>query len=141
METSKLANWKHQKMRFLVNVRKPLYLLKYKRIPSDYHISHITLYSAGNAGDTALSTCIRDLFDIKLGNISWNLIPILRHVDRKYIKKLNSDSVVVIGGHDAWGKANRKLNNIIRYRLDPWLFWRLLSNCNFAEVQYEREVC
>lgn len=102
MEIEKLAFLEHQKMRIIVNARKPIYILKYKRSMANYRLSHVTFYSAGNAGDTALSTCIRDLFDSKLGSVSWDLIPITKPVNDKYIEKLNSNSAVVIGGHGAF---------------------------------------
>lgn len=92
----------HQKMRVLVNARKPVYSLKYKRSNPDYRISHVTFYSAGNAGDTVLSACIRDLFDADVGRISWSLIPITKQVNKEYIERLNTNSAVVIGGHGAF---------------------------------------
>lgn len=102
MKKSKLEIFEHQKTRLLVKAHKTIYELKYKRIFPDHRISHITFYSTGNAGDTTLSTCVRDLFNAQLDSVSWNLIKITRAVNERYIEKLNSSSAVIIGGHGAF---------------------------------------
>lgn len=73
-----------------------------KRLDSDLKLSHISMYSAGNMGDTVLSTCIRDLFAKELGTVSWRLMDLCGDVDDKYIKRLNETKGVIIGGHGAF---------------------------------------
>ena len=85
-------------MKFIVNIRKPLKILKNHRTKYSLKLSHVTLYSAGNAGDTALSTAIRDLFNLNFEKISWKLKKVTARVNDKYIQDLNSTDGVVIGG-------------------------------------------
>lgn len=102
MRTEWLMNLEHQKMRVYVNLRKTVYKIKYKRFHPEYSMSHITFYSAGNAGDTALSTCIRDLFNKEVGRISWSLTSMVKPVNNKYIESMNRKSAIVVGGHGAF---------------------------------------
>lgn len=61
--------------------------------------SHITCYAVGNAGDTALSECVRRTFDKKFAvPISWKLQSTYKLVDRNLIRNINSSQILIIGG-------------------------------------------
>lgn len=68
----------------------------------DVKLAHVGLWSAGNMGDTVLSTCIRDLFSKEMGRISWRLMDMFGDVDGEYVEKLNQADAVIIGGHGAF---------------------------------------
>lgn len=80
-------------------IRYPIKMGANYRKNADIMLSHITLPSAGNAGDTALSTAVRDLFNEKLGSVSWKLQNVLLKITDKTIERLNNSDAIVIGGH------------------------------------------
>lgn len=70
-------------------------------------LTHITLYDEkrrsyvapnSNAGDTALSQAVRDLFEMYLPVDSWKPISVLSPVTNKTIKYINKSSGIVLGG-------------------------------------------
>ncbi len=82
--------------------RKRWKLLKASKRNGGIRLAHVTIYSAGNTGDTVLSTCIRDLFAREFGPVSWRLMNLCGNVDARYIQKLNETNAIVIGGHGAF---------------------------------------
>ena len=61
--------------------------------------SHVTCYAVGNAGDTALSECVRRTFDKEFAvPIGWKLRSPYEAVDRDLIKDINSSQMLIIGG-------------------------------------------
>lgn len=61
-------------------------------------ISHVSVYTLGNVGDTVLSKCVRDVFNESNKNLKWNLISVWNSVDSSLIDKLNESKMLVIGG-------------------------------------------
>lgn len=82
-----------------INLRKPLKIINGRKKKAKWNISHVTNFSVGNAGDTVLSTVIRDMFNQFLGTIDWNIKKVTAKVDRRYIDSLNKSDAVIIGGH------------------------------------------
>ena len=60
--------------------------------------AHVTLYLAGNVGDTVLSQCVRrtlmDTFAVR----SWKLIPVRKSVTPETVAKMNACERIVVGG-------------------------------------------
>lgn len=61
-------------------------------------ITHITLYSVGNVGDTVLSECVRKTFSKELIPIRWNLISVRSEVDNSIVNSINGSRCLLIGG-------------------------------------------
>jgi SAM-dependent methyltransferase len=61
--------------------------------------THVSYYSAWeNAGDTVLSKCVRDNFNLINQDIRWNLIKVTDPVTEKTIEEINKGEFLVIGG-------------------------------------------
>ena len=71
---------------------------KYIRRKNKCLFSHVTYYAVGNAGDTALSECVRKTVERRLMPSSWNLISVNKPVNENLIKKINSTKALFIGG-------------------------------------------
>ncbi len=82
----------------IVNIRKPWIALNARAMGRKQKISHVTCYSAGNAGDTALSECVRRTFNSIYAHVSWNLISVHRPVKTGTVNKINKTNLLVIGG-------------------------------------------
>lgn len=61
------------------------------------HFSHVTYYMVGNAGDTALSQCVRKVLE-KNFMIKWNLISVNKKVTKHVIRYVNKSEALIIGG-------------------------------------------
>lgn len=61
-------------------------------------LSHVTYYAGANAGDIALSQCVRREFEKKYTQVNWNIINVRESVDDKKIDTINSSQALVIGG-------------------------------------------
>ena len=61
-------------------------------------LTHVTVYSAGNVGDTALSECVRQTFSEEADFHSWKLVSVRDPVDSSVIESINRTKGVVIGG-------------------------------------------
>ncbi len=74
----------------------------YKRRESNwrgkYRFSQVTYYAVGNAGDTALSQCVRREFSNNIYKLGWNLIPVNAPVTEQIIKDINKTQALIIGG-------------------------------------------
>lgn len=88
--------------RMYISLRRNVKSLKASTRDGRIKVSHVTIWSTGNTGDTVLSTCIRDLFDRECGPVSWKLMDLFGNIDRQYIHQLNSTDAVLIGGHGAF---------------------------------------
>lgn len=88
--------------RVYIPLRRAVKSFQIKNSGSGVTMSHVTLWSTGNTGDTVLSTCIRDLFDRECGPVSWKLMDLWGNIDRQYIHQLNGTDAVIIGGHGAF---------------------------------------
>ena len=86
-------------IKLYTNFRKPVKLIKGRKIGAKLNISHVTIYSTGNAGDTVLSTAMRDLFNTSFGSISWNIKKVTATINQRYIDSLNKTDAIIIGGH------------------------------------------
>ena len=72
--------------------------LKKIKIDNKHTFSHVTYYIIGNAGDIALSQCVRRMFEKNFKLINWNLIKISNTVDKRIIDKINHTKALIIGG-------------------------------------------
>ena len=63
----------------------------------DGTFSHVTYYKIGNAGDTALSQCVRRTFE-KYFTVNWNLINVSSEVNDETVKSINRTRALVVGG-------------------------------------------
>lgn len=74
-------------------------LLRHLELKGKYTVSHVSCYAVGNAGDTALSECVRRTFDLGFGNpIGWRLEAVYQPVGQELIRRINSSRMLVIGG-------------------------------------------
>lgn len=85
--------------KIFVYLRRALKAICNYRIKAKYHFSHVTLASVGNAGDTVLSTALRDQFDLNYESISWRIKKVTSKITQGYIDSLNKTDAVIIGGH------------------------------------------
>ncbi len=87
--------WKFGRFYFTGN----RYLKKERNNSGNVVATHISYYSAWeNTGDTVLSKCVRDNFNLIGKNIKWNLIKVTDPVTEKTIEQINSGDFLVIGG-------------------------------------------
>lgn len=62
-------------------------------------VSHISVYTLGNVGDTVLSKCVRDTFNKICSNkLKWNLYSVWSPVDQNLIENINKSEFLLIGG-------------------------------------------
>ncbi len=88
----------HIYTRIIEKLRNNFKILSNKKYNPNYTIEHVTIYSAGNAGDTALSSSVRRLFQMKIGKISWDLFPLRKKVSENSIQNFNKCDALIIGG-------------------------------------------
>lgn len=63
------------------------------------HLTHISYYAVCNAGDTALSECVRRTFNRAFDSpISWRLEKVNRPVDVQLLQRINASQALIIGG-------------------------------------------
>lgn len=80
----------------LLKIRKRL---KYAPDRGALPVSHVTIYAAGNAGDTVLSECVRRTFDRAFDNdINWKLRYLFDPVDDAAVGSINASGFLLIGG-------------------------------------------
>ncbi len=73
--------------------------LKYRSRGSGAPLCHVTCYAVGNAGDTALSECVRRTFNQELGTpVNWRLETVYQPVDERLIERINATQALIIGG-------------------------------------------
>ena len=82
-----------------VGIRKLIKIAQIRRRGIPLRLTHIILPSVGNAGDTALSTAVRNIFERNLGPVSWQIHGATEKVTDRLIKKFNRTNAIVIGGH------------------------------------------
>lgn len=70
--------------------RAPIKIIKNTREDALIRLFHISFPSAGNAGDTALSTMVRSIFNITFGKVSWKLRKAFRKVSESVIQQMQS---------------------------------------------------
>ena len=85
--------------KFYINIRKLYKIVFARKIATKWRFSHVTQYSAANAGDTVLSSAVRDMFNKYFEDVSWNIKKVTAPVNKHYINSLNRTDVVIIGGH------------------------------------------
>ncbi|MCC8172995.1 MAG: polysaccharide pyruvyl transferase family protein [Odoribacter sp.] len=95
----------------VVSIRKRYKVFQARRNHYEKCLAHVTHYSLSNAGDTVLSSCIRDLFEQNLGKISWDLFSMFDEANDEEVQKFNADDGIVIGGHGAF-LPDTNANNI-----------------------------
>jgi len=78
-------------------VKEFFYLYKEKNRKGKITISHVTHYF-GNAGDTVLSKCVRDLFLKNKKDIKWKLEAVRDSVSESKIQKYNKSHGLIVGG-------------------------------------------
>jgi len=61
-------------------------------------LTHVTAYSVGNVGDTALSECVRQTYRNETGFDSWRLVSVYDPVDDSLVDSINQTKGVLIGG-------------------------------------------
>lgn len=87
------------KMRLAVQYLKTKKQLQYWHQKRGLQISHVTCYAVGNAGDTALSECVRRTFNQEMDEqISWRLESVYQPVDARLLKRINASQMLIIGG-------------------------------------------
>ncbi|APH39862.1 hypothetical protein BHR79_03035 [Methanohalophilus halophilus] len=74
------------------------YELNESRKGKEIPLSHVSVYSLGNIGDTILSKCVRSIFNECNNSLSWNLIPVKKTVNSNSIMQINESEMLVIGG-------------------------------------------
>ncbi len=62
------------------------------------HLSHISAFSYGNAGDTILPVVLRDLFNQSVGIKKWTGIHVYKTVNAQVVSSINNTDAMVIGG-------------------------------------------
>lgn len=73
-------------------------LFKHFKKDKNNTLTHVTYYAVGNAGDTALSECVRMVFHKKYKPTSWKLLNISKKVNLNTIRQINSTNGLIIGG-------------------------------------------
>lgn len=87
------------RMRIAVKCLKIKKQLKYLPKTKGNTFSHVTYYASRNAGDTALSECVRRTFDREFARrVNWRLEPVYRPVDARLIRRINATKALIIGG-------------------------------------------
>lgn len=81
-----------------VGLRRTQMQLKSAFVTNKATFSHVTIYAAGNAGDTVLSECVRRTFNKMLNQFSWKLVSVMHPVSETLIEKFNRTNAVIIGG-------------------------------------------
>lgn len=98
-----LIDWRQQIHRIYtklyVDFRSPFKTIKNIKRDAMFNLYHITFPSVSNAGDTALSTTVRDIFNGTLGKVSWKLRKASKKVSEAAIRDINKTDAVIIGGH------------------------------------------
>lgn len=59
---------------------------------------HVTYPMQGNAGDTMLSKCVRQIFREHFKIINWDICKVSDRVEERTIQKINNKDVCIIGG-------------------------------------------
>lgn len=79
-------------------IKNKFYLYKEKKNNKPVKATHISYYSGWeNAGDTVLSKCVRDLFNLQF-NIGWELQKITDHVTENKLQQIEASRFLVLGG-------------------------------------------
>lgn len=65
---------------------------------SGVSLAHVTYCTAGNAGDTVLSQCVRRTFEAHMPVGSWDILPVKGEVTGGTIEEINRCGMLVIGG-------------------------------------------
>lgn len=82
-----------------IHVLKMKKRLQYFPVKEKLTAYHVTWYVGGNAGDTALSECVRRTFDKEFATpIGWRLHSVYKPVDQHLIRDVNASQMLVIGG-------------------------------------------
>lgn len=85
--------------RIYIDFRTPVKVLENARKDAALCLFHISFPSVSNAGDTALSTAVRDLYNKTFEKVSWKLFKASRKVSEAVIREINKTDAVIIGGH------------------------------------------
>ncbi len=74
-------------------------LLAFRHAPGgkDYCV-HYGVHRNGNAGDMALFTATRRLFDHQMGRQDWRMLPVRAPVGARDISRINAEAKAVLGG-------------------------------------------
>lgn len=72
--------------------------IKYKYRHCGTALTHVTCYVAGNAGDTALSECVRRTLDQGIGPLEWKLQNVKDPVGEETVRAINTTAGLLIGG-------------------------------------------
>ena len=105
--------------------------------PGKRKLAHISAFAVSNAGDTALSECIRRLFELELGPADWLLVPAKDPVDETLVARLNETEGIVLGGHGLFiPDTNENTISGWEWACDKALYERITSPLAVFAVGY-----
>jgi len=95
-----LFTWLKKLVHFAIyGIKERFYVHKEKRFYNNNKTTHITYYRGWeNTGDTVLSKCVRDVYNVNSKGLKWDLNKITHPVNSDLINRINSSKSMVLGG-------------------------------------------